>query len=117
MTINYNGRVFRGASNSDTGEVSAATVFVYRQQGTVLSGEYSGGEIAQGHLLGTVGVDGSLDFCYHHLNVHGEAMAGTCHSVPERDANGRLVLNESWRWFTGDGSSGSSVVVEIDPAG
>lgn len=116
MTINYDGRHFRGLSNTDNGEVGGDTEFVYRQEGTRLTGRYAGGDIVHGDLLGTVGEDGSLEFCYHHINADGELMAGRCRSLPETDADGRLVLRESWQWLTGDRSSGESTVVEVDAA-
>lgn len=113
--INYNNRFFRGVSNSDNGEVSGDTIFLYSQEGSALSGTYGGGVIARGHLTGTVNADGSLDFLYHHINVDGEAMAGQCHSVPRLEADGRLVLEESWQWLTGDRSAGTSAVAEAAP--
>jgi hypothetical protein len=111
---NYDNKMFRGLSNSDNGEVSSETVFHYHQQSNVLSGTYSGGEIARGELLGVVRDDGSLDFFYHHINTAGELMAGRCHSVPERDSEGRIVLRESWQWLSGDRSSGESLVREVE---
>jgi hypothetical protein len=115
MTINYDGRVFRGETNSDNGEVGGETVFFYRQQGQRLEATYRGGAVVQGHLMGSVNDDDTLDFVYHHINDRGETMAGQCHSVPERATDGRIILHESWQWLTGDRSSGESIVGEIDP--
>lgn len=114
MEIDYDGKFFRGRSNSPGGEVGAATVFEYNQTGNRLWGSYSGGEVVEGHLLGTVAPDGSLDFCYHHRNTAGQIMAGRCSSTPAREQNGLLVLQENWKWFTGDASAGYSEVEEID---
>jgi hypothetical protein len=111
--MNYDQKTFRGQSNSPNGEVGSQTEFQYFQDGDRLSGEYSGGSIVSGHLLGTVNPDGTLDFYYHHLNSDGILMAGRCHSSPTRDVSGRIVLKESWQWLTGDRSSGQSEVVEI----
>ena len=110
--MNYDGRRFRGRSNSPNGEVGGETVFLYRQDGEVLSGDYSGGAIVAGSLLGRVRADGSLEFLYQHLNRDGELMAGRCESTPRR-VDGRLVLAERWKWLTGDRSSGTSEVEEI----
>ncbi|MFM1875436.1 MAG: hypothetical protein RL266_1173, partial [Bacteroidota bacterium] len=52
--INYNGKVFSPISNSENGETSAETTFVYRQVGNILTSEYAGGKIKTGHLLGLV---------------------------------------------------------------
>ena len=112
--MNYNGRIFRGRTNTDNGEVSGETRFHYFQEGDRLWGTYSGGSIVDGHLLGTVFPDDHLEFCYHHLNEDGELMAGKCHSVPSYDANGTLVMKENWQWFSGDQSSGESEVEEVE---
>jgi len=116
MEIDYDGKFFRGRSNSPTGEVGSTTVFEYHQTANRLWGSYSGGEVVEGHLLGTVAADGSLVFCYHHLNAAGQLMAGRCSSTPVREPNGQLVLQENWQWFTGDASAGYSEVEEIDAA-
>ena len=112
--MNYNGRIFRGRSNSDDGEVDCETYFYYSQAGNVLTGRYTGGKVVDGQLLGVVHEDGSLEFCYHHLSETGDLLAGTCHSEPHLDDDGILVLKETWRWLTGDRSSGSSEVEEVE---
>lgn len=113
MTINYDGRRFRGRNNTANGEVGSETIFEYHQDGTLLWGTYSGGEIESGHLLGTVADDGSLEFCYHHRSASGALMAGQCSSVPRYEDDGTLVLAERWQWLTGVRSSGVSEVEEV----
>jgi hypothetical protein len=111
--INYNNRHFRAVTNTNNGEATGETRFHYQQSGTLLTGTYSGGRIEAGQLLGTVGDDGQLDFYYQHRNTDGQLMAGLCHAKPEQLPNGKLRMHESWQWFTGDGSAGTSVVEEI----
>ncbi|MGQ3671674.1 hypothetical protein ACT6QG_04690 [Xanthobacter sp. TB0136] len=82
--MNYDGRCFRVLSNSENGETGTETVFRYRQNGAILSGDYSGGVIREGDLLGTVLENRELDFVYHHINQAGEVMASHCHSIPTR---------------------------------
>jgi hypothetical protein len=52
--IDYNGKIFRPISNTENGETSNETVFIYKQIGNVLTSEYSGGKIKMGHLIGLV---------------------------------------------------------------
>jgi hypothetical protein len=111
--MNYNNRTFRAVSNAENGEVTSDTLFYYQQETNVVVAIYEGGRIAQGHLMGLVAPDGSLDFHYHHINTDGQLMAGHCHSTPEVMPNGKLRLHERWQWTTGDGSSGTSVVEEV----
>lgn len=115
MTINYDGRRFRAVSNTENGETTRDTIFSYRQTGSILSATYNGGSIVIGHLLGLVHDDGSLDFRYHQMNDRNELMTGTCQSSPDVLPDGRIRLHEVWRWTSGDHSSGTSVVEEIEP--
>lgn len=43
--IDYNNKIFRPVANTDNGETSNESVFVYKQTGNVLTSEYSGGKI------------------------------------------------------------------------
>ena len=112
-SIDYDGRRFRSVENSETGEVGPETVFDYSQDGNVASATYGGGGVRFGTLVATVDEDGNLDARYGHVNAAGELMTGECRSKPEVLADGRIRLHEEWRWTSGDGSSGRSVVEEI----
>ena len=114
--INYNGRVFRSVQNSESGEAGSETLFHYYQSGNVVWADYSGGSVLRGHLIAIAASDGSLDMRYHHINLSGELMTGVCRSTPEMMADGRLMLNETWQWTSGDRSSGSSRLEELPPA-
>ena len=113
--INYNGRLFRPVETAESGEAGSETLFHYYQSGSVVWAEYSGGEVLRGHLIAVAAPDGSLDMRYHHINQSGDLKTGVCHSTPELLADGRLILNESWEWTSGDRSSGSSRLAEISP--
>lgn len=52
--IRYDGKVFRSVSNAPNGEVDAATVFHYRQDGDIVWATYRGGRVRFGTLLATV---------------------------------------------------------------
>jgi hypothetical protein len=109
--IDYDGRVFRPVSNVG-GEVGAETVFAYRQRGRIVTADYSGGAVVVGHLIGIVDDEGLLDLRYHQVNTAGELRTGTCRTTPEVLDDGRLRLHEAWRWTSGDGSAGTSVLEE-----
>ena len=112
--MNYDNRIFRGKTNSANGEVSESTRFHYHQSGDQIWAEYSGGDVVKGHLQGKVLPDGSLDFLYHHENLNGELMAGRCRSVPDQSVDGKIILKERWKWFTGDQSEGVSEIEEVN---
>lgn len=110
---NYHNRRFRSERNTANGEVGADTVFNYQQEGEVVWATYAGGGIKFGMLIATIDAAGCLDMRYSHVNATGELMTGQCRSTPEVLPDGRLRLNEVWRWTSGDGSSGESAVEEF----
>ncbi|MEZ4757036.1 MAG: n-acetylglutamate synthase [Flavobacteriales bacterium] len=111
--INYHDRRFIPVNNSANGEVSPEVVFHYQQTGRIVTCSYSGGRIVSGHLIALVDDEGRLDMRYHQVNDRGELMTGVCRSTPELLPDGRIRLHEEWRWTSGDGSSGSSVLKEV----
>lgn len=111
--FNYHNKSFRPVSNTENGETSADTIFLYQQTNNILTSQYAGGRIIAGHLIGLVDGNGHINMRYHQVNDQGELMTGTCYSVPEQLPNGKIRLHESWRWTSGDGSEGQSVLEEI----
>jgi hypothetical protein len=111
--ITYEGLRFASVANAPNGEVTGDTIFEYRQRGDVAWAEYAGGAIRKGMLVAVVAADGALDMRYLHVNAKGELMTGECRSTPEVLADGRIRLHETWRWTSGDQSTGTSVVEEI----
>ncbi len=114
MKINFHNRRFAGLTNTSNGQVTGDTIFHYMHHGNILTATYSGGIIIEGHILGHVNDDNSLDFVYHHLDTAGNLKNGFCHSVPELLPDGRIKLMESWEWRFGGEGKGESVVEEIN---
>ena len=110
--IDYNGKIFRPIENTENGETSSETVFVYKQVGKILTSEYSGGKIKKGHLIGIVDENGSIDMRYHQVNEKNKIMTGICKSKPEILENGKIRLHENWEWTSGDNSKGQSIIEE-----
>lgn len=111
--ICYDGRRFIPKMNSENGEVSEQTTFTYHQNGKLLWADYSGGDILRGSLIGTVSINGELDFVYHHMNQDMQVKTGKCHSVPTVLEDGRIELSEKWGWTSGNYSEGESLLVEV----
>ncbi|WP_375561645.1 n-acetylglutamate synthase [Bernardetia sp. OM2101] len=111
--MNYNNKKFRPVSNTENGETSSETIFEYKQEGNILTSNYSGGKIIQGHLIGLVDENGNIDMRYHQVNEKGELMTGICNSTPEMLENGKIRLHEQWQWTSGDNSKGNSTLEEI----
>lgn len=110
--INYNNKLFKPISNTENGETSNDTIFVYKQVDNILTSEYSGGKIIKGQLIGVVAENGEIDICYHQVNDKGELKTGICKSKPEILSNGKVRLHEKWEWTNGDKSIGQSIIEE-----
>lgn len=111
--FSYHNKQFRPVSNTENGETSEATLFLYQQEGNILTSAYAGGKIAKGHLIGIVDELGHINMRYHQVNDRGELMTGICYSTPEILPNGKIRLHERWRWTSGDCSEGESVLEEV----
>lgn len=111
--INYDGRTFVSINNTVNGEVSSETTFEYKQEGNILSATYSGGEILKGSMIGIVQEDGCLQFNYNHVNDKQEIRGGHCLSTPEVLSDGRIRLQERWKWSDREQSEGESIVEEV----
>ena len=109
----YGGRLFRPVKNSGSGETSPETIFRYQQKGDVLTGDYSGGNIEYGQILGLVDERGHITLRYQHLNDYGELKTGHCRSRPEILANGKIRLHEKWQWTSGNRAKGQTILEEI----
>lgn len=110
--INYNNKTFIPINNTANGETSIDTVFLYKQNGNLITSAYAGGKIKYGHLIGLVDANGNINMHYHQLNDKGELMTGVCKSVPEILENGKIRLHETWEWTSGDYSKGQSIIEE-----
>ena len=86
---------------------------MYKQEGNILTSDYAGGQIKKGHLIGLVDEQGNIEMRYHQVNAKGELMTGVCFSTPEIMENGKIRLHEAWKWTSGDGSKGNSILEEM----
>ena len=76
-------------------------------------GEYYGGSIIKGFIIGQVFNNGNISFYYQHINNDNDIRIGKCDSKPELLENGLLRMYESWQWLNGDKSAGNSILEEI----
>ena len=110
--ISLGGRTLAGVANDEAGEVSGDTRFQFEQSGDRIYAQYSGGEIVEGHLIGTL--DGTRwDVRYVQMNSEGETASG--HSVGEISLldDGRVRIEDEWKWESKSGA-GESVLEEVE---
>lgn len=110
--IFYDGKCFIPKMNTENGEVDNQTLFLYHQNENILWADYYGGEIKKGSMVGTVALNGEVDFYYQHINLNNQMRIGKCHSTPQILSDGRIELSEQWQWLNGNKSKGSSIVIE-----
>ena len=101
-------RVVTTAAN---GVVGADTIFLFRQQGRVVTSTYAGGRIAAGFLAGKW-EEGRLFFRYVQIATDEQVESGRSTAEPTRTPDGRLRLTEHFQWESKPGS-GTNVFEEI----
>ncbi|WP_405057918.1 hypothetical protein OG474_35005 [Kribbella sp. NBC_01505] len=83
----------------------------HREDDLVWAEFYAGGTLRSGRLVGRLRADGSFDASYCLLAETGELINGSCHSVPEFDAQGNIVISDHFE--RADGSHGVSRIRQI----
>ncbi|MET9519842.1 hypothetical protein [Streptomyces sp. NPDC002994] len=111
MARSLDGLVLSPVADQAPGQVGTQTRFTYHQQDGRIWADYAGGDVVQGHLVGTREGD-ALDFRYVQLKQDGTTSSGHCTSTVVALPDGRLRLEETWAWESQEGS-GTSVVEEL----
>ncbi|MFI5731535.1 hypothetical protein ACIA49_15535 [Kribbella sp. NPDC051587] len=83
----------------------------HREDDLVWAEFYAGGTLRSGRLVGRLRADGTFDASYCLLTESGELISGGCHSVPEFDAQGNIVISDHFE--RADGSRGVSRIRQI----
>jgi len=109
--ISLDGRTLVGVENDDAGEVDGETRFQFEQDGERLYARYAGGDVADGHLVGTF--DGRRwAIRYVQINTDGETATGHSVGVVEELDDGRVRVEDEWEWESRDGH-GETVLEEL----
>ena len=114
MLMNLTGKMFRAISNSNNGNLNTETVMRFTSDDTVITGFYSGGTIAIGHVLAKRINKMELEMLYHGATKEGVHNAGKAHATFSPDDTGRMHMHLDWQWLTGDQSKGQSEWVLTD---
>jgi len=93
------------------GVVGAETTLEFRQRGSIVSARYSGGDVEQGFLVGTLHGD-KLEFRFVQVDRAGRIDGGhsTC-DVTKLDS-GKVRIHEHFQWDTRP-ESGTNVFDEL----
>lgn len=109
-----NNKKFMNAKNTSNGEVSAETIFHYKQNANLIEATYSGGAVKQGHIIGVMTGDHTFRMYYQHINLDDELRVGECQTTIAISPLGKIELIEKWRWLNGDCSEGQSILIEYE---
>ena len=114
--FNLDGRIFQPVVNSDGGSVTSGTVFHFTQSGPNFTARYSGAGVTDGHLIGCFHDDTNAELIYHARTDNGSLDAGEAKAQFQKNENGMLSIEMSWRWLNGTRQSGTSEYIEITPS-
>ena len=101
---------------SPHGVVNRDTIFVFSQQGTVISAEYSGGKIVKGFLVGVMN-DARLNFSYCQLQSDGNIDNGISSCEVSLTPGGKIRLTEHFEWKSREGVTGTNIFEELSTTG
>lgn len=109
--ISLDGRTLVGVANAEAGEVSGDTRFEFEQEGDRIYAHYAGGDILDGHLVGTF--DGrTWDIRYTQINADHDTACGHSVGTVELLEDGRVRVGDEWEWESQAGS-GESILEEV----
>ncbi|MZF87096.1 hypothetical protein [Streptomyces sp. SID5643] len=111
MARSLDGLVLAPVADQAPGQVGTRTRFTYHEREGEIWAEYAGGDVVRGRLVGTREGD-RLDFRYVQLKRDGTTSSGHCVSAVVELSDGRVRLEETWEWESGQGH-GTSVVEQV----
>lgn len=110
--LSLDGVSMRVTSTSSGSVVDRSTLFSFRQSGSTVQCQYTGGAVKYGTLIGTLNQN-CLEFAYVQRDVLGRVDAGESRAEIVRLTDGRLSMHEHYRWLTRAGT-GVNVFEELD---
>ena len=109
--IDFNNKTFSLVENSEKGTVNSDTIFVYKQEGKLVTADYYGGTIVYGKIIATYD-DGKLDMRYQCLTIDNELKAGKADAIISITEFGKVKLQLHWEWLDKKKESGYSEYLE-----
>lgn len=110
--VSLDGRTLAGVANADAGEVGSDTRFQFEQEGDRIYARYAGGDVVEGHLVGTF--DGrEWEIRYTQINADHETATGHSRGTVEVLEDGRVRVEDEWEWESKEGR-GESVLEEVE---
>jgi len=109
---NFNNKTFVLLENSENGKVNSDTVFKYKQEGNIVTADYSGGTVAYGKIIAVL-KEGVLDMLYQCVTTDNELKAGKAIAEISFSKENKLKLSLNWQWLNDEGGKGKSEYIEL----
>lgn len=100
-------------SENESGLSSSETIFSYRQKGSLIFGEYKGGDIDYGNIVGKFISPKTIELLFQCKTNSNELLSGKSTGIIEKKSNGKLSITFQWQWLSGIEGSGNSYHEEI----
>ena len=109
--INFNNKTFSLIENSEKGKVNSETIFKYKQEGNLVTADYSGGSIRYGKIISILEAD-TLNMLYQCLTTENELKAGKAIAEISFTENQKIKLKLNWEWLGDKNEKGISEYIE-----
>ena len=99
-------------TGNEHGLSTTATRFRYFVDGAIVTGEYQGGEIVVGKIVGSVTGPSAIALLFQCVTANGTLLCGQSTGTVSRANDGLLRLDFDWQWLNGDRSGRKSSYIE-----
>ncbi|WP_298782225.1 hypothetical protein [uncultured Polaribacter sp.] len=109
--FNFNNKTFYLLENSKNGKVNSETIFNYKQQGNIVTAEYTGGTIKYGKIIAILDTD-ILNMMYQCVTSENKLKAGKAIAKVSYTKENKILLKLNWQWLNGSQEKGVSEYLE-----
>lgn len=109
--INFNNKILVLRDNTPNGTTNMETVFNYKQEGDLVTADFSGGSIKYGKIIALHKGD-YLDMIYQMFTSTNELKSGKATAQIAVNETGKIQLHLNWEWLSGSNNKGTSTYVE-----
>ncbi len=109
--FNFNNKTFSLVENSENGQVNSETLFKYKQDGDVITADYSGGTVIYGKIIGKLN-NNSITMLYQCLTQDRQLKAGKAIANISITKDNKIKLKLNWEWLDDKNEQGTSEYIE-----
>ena len=109
--FDFNNKTFSLLENSENGKVNSETQFKYKQEGDLVSADYSGGTIKFGKIIGHLN-NNKLNMLYQCITTENELKAGKAIAKISLTEHNKIKLKLDWEWLDDSDDKGTSEYIE-----